>query len=240
MTNAKISALTAATTPLAGTEVLPIVQSSATVNVAVSDLTAGRAVSVASLTATGTITPSVGAIATPSIRHPSNAATGVWFPTVNQVAMSANGTQSITATPSGATINGTVGLAMGLTGNATTTSINWGTNGTGLFGSATAVNFSVSTVSQIGINSSGITIATGNVSISTSGKGITTGSAIPLGFGTNTGTAAMTLNTTGTLSVFQAPTASAPTYVKGAMYFDTTLNKLRIGGATAWETVTSV
>lgn len=38
----------------------------------------------------------------------------------------------------------------------------------------------------------------------------------------------------------QATTAGAPAYVKGGMYFDTTLNKLRIGGATAWETVTSV
>jgi len=38
----------------------------------------------------------------------------------------------------------------------------------------------------------------------------------------------------------QAVTASAPTYVKGAIYFDTTLNKLRVGGATAWETITSV
>lgn len=38
----------------------------------------------------------------------------------------------------------------------------------------------------------------------------------------------------------QAATASAPAYVKGGIYFDTTLNKLRIGGATAWETVTSV
>lgn len=37
----------------------------------------------------------------------------------------------------------------------------------------------------------------------------------------------------------QAPTASAPAYVKGAIYFDTTLNKLRIGGAAGWETVTS-
>lgn len=37
----------------------------------------------------------------------------------------------------------------------------------------------------------------------------------------------------------QATTASAPAYVIGGMYFDTTLNKLRIGGATAWETVTS-
>jgi hypothetical protein len=35
-------------------------------------------------------------------------------------------------------------------------------------------------------------------------------------------------------------TALAPAYAKGAVYFDTTLNKLRVGGATAWETVTSV
>jgi hypothetical protein len=38
----------------------------------------------------------------------------------------------------------------------------------------------------------------------------------------------------------QATTAGKPTYVKGDLYFDTTLNKLRIGGATAWETITSV
>lgn len=39
MANVKISALTSATTPLAGTEVLPIVQSSTTVKVATNDLT---------------------------------------------------------------------------------------------------------------------------------------------------------------------------------------------------------
>lgn len=55
MADLKISQLTSATTPLAGTEVLPIVQSSSTKKVAVSDLTAGRAVSVASLTATGNV-----------------------------------------------------------------------------------------------------------------------------------------------------------------------------------------
>jgi len=38
----------------------------------------------------------------------------------------------------------------------------------------------------------------------------------------------------------QATTAGAPAYVLGGMYYDTTLNKLRIGGATAWETVTSL
>jgi hypothetical protein len=51
MADTKISALTASTTPLAGTEVLPIVQSGTTKKVAVSDLTAGRAVSMLSSTA---------------------------------------------------------------------------------------------------------------------------------------------------------------------------------------------
>lgn len=50
MADKTISALTAASTPLAGTEVLPIVQSGTTVKVAVSDLTAGRAISASSVT----------------------------------------------------------------------------------------------------------------------------------------------------------------------------------------------
>jgi len=49
-----------------------------------------------------------------------------------------------------------------------------------------------------------------------------------------------TLTAGGTISPQQATTAGAPAYVKGAIYFDTTLNKLRVGGATAWETITSV
>jgi hypothetical protein len=49
MANVKISELNAASTPLAGTEVLPIVQSSATVKVSVANLTAGRAISALTL-----------------------------------------------------------------------------------------------------------------------------------------------------------------------------------------------
>lgn len=45
MADKKISQLTGATTPLAGTEVLPIVQGGSTVKVSVANLTAGRAVS---------------------------------------------------------------------------------------------------------------------------------------------------------------------------------------------------
>ena len=51
MADKKISALSSASTPLAGTEVLPIVQSGATVQVSVANLTAGRAISATSVTA---------------------------------------------------------------------------------------------------------------------------------------------------------------------------------------------
>lgn len=56
MANSKISALTSATTPLAGTETLPVVQSSTTKQVSVANLTAGRAVSASSLTLTTALT----------------------------------------------------------------------------------------------------------------------------------------------------------------------------------------
>jgi hypothetical protein len=51
MADTKISALPAATTPLAGTEVLPIVQGGITEQVSVANLTAGRAISATSVTA---------------------------------------------------------------------------------------------------------------------------------------------------------------------------------------------
>jgi hypothetical protein len=54
MADKKISALTAATTPLAGTEVLPIVQGASTVKVSVADLTAGRSFNALGMTLTST------------------------------------------------------------------------------------------------------------------------------------------------------------------------------------------
>jgi hypothetical protein len=62
MADAKISQLTGASTPLAGTEVLPIVQSGSTVKVSVSNLTAARDTSFK----TGLSTPRNGAIPTAS------------------------------------------------------------------------------------------------------------------------------------------------------------------------------
>jgi hypothetical protein len=50
MADKKISQLSSASTPLAGTEILPIVQSGSTVSVSAANVTAGRAVSAASMT----------------------------------------------------------------------------------------------------------------------------------------------------------------------------------------------
>jgi hypothetical protein len=52
MADLKISQLPAATVPLAGTEVLPIVQGGSTVQVSVNNLTTGKAVSASTVTAT--------------------------------------------------------------------------------------------------------------------------------------------------------------------------------------------
>jgi hypothetical protein len=61
---------------------------------------------------------------------------------------------------------------------------------------------------------------------------------VSIGSATDAGTSG--LRVAGLIYPQQATTAAAPAYVKGAIYFDTTLNKLRVGGATAWETITSV
>jgi hypothetical protein len=91
MANTKISALTSATTPLAGTEVLPIVQSGATVQVSVANLTSGRAISATAVIAStgnfvvGTSGQGVDFSATPGTGTSELLADyeeGTWTPTV--------------------------------------------------------------------------------------------------------------------------------------------------------------
>jgi hypothetical protein len=82
MADKKISALTGATTPLAGTEVLPIVQSGATVKVAVSDLTAGRAMAALGMTLTST---DAGATAAPTIDLYRDSATPAASDTLGEI-----------------------------------------------------------------------------------------------------------------------------------------------------------
>jgi len=79
MADKKISALTGATTPLAGTEVLPIVQGAATVKVSVDNLTAGKSVSGTSFVPTGSAVP----------------ANGLYLPAANSVGFATNSTEAV-------------------------------------------------------------------------------------------------------------------------------------------------
>jgi len=58
-------------------------------------------------------------------------------------------------------------------------------------------------------------------------------------FNTALNTADGSARFSGVVFPVQAPTSSAPAYVEGGMYYDVTLHKLMIGGATGWEEVTS-
>ena len=106
MADKKISALTGATTPLAGTEVLPIVQSGATVKVAVSDLTAGRAVTALTYngntitTGTGVLTLAAGKTLTASntLTLAGTDATTQTFPTTSATIARTDAAQTFTGT----------------------------------------------------------------------------------------------------------------------------------------------
>lgn len=89
MADKKISALTSATTPLAGTEVLPIVQSSTTVKVSIANLTAGQDVALKTATATAAATQDGVAIAGRA------GGTGSYIATITPTTLSASRTVTL-------------------------------------------------------------------------------------------------------------------------------------------------
>jgi hypothetical protein len=123
MADKKISALSNASTPLAGTEVVPVVQSSSTVKVAVSDLTAGRQVSAGGLTVTASTVQ----------------ANGAYLPTTNALALSTASTERVRLTATGevgvgtATPRGDFDVGHGLTA-LTTRSMHLGYSGANFYG----------------------------------------------------------------------------------------------------------
>ena len=128
MADSKISALPASTVPLAGTEVLPIVQAGATKQVSVANLTAGRAVSVLSLTPASTN----GIIGTTTNDNANTGSVGEYVSAtlaagsaVTLTTGTITNVTSISLTAGDWDISGTVGLVM--TG---TTSLNYFSLGT--------------------------------------------------------------------------------------------------------------
>ena len=123
MADKKISQLTAASTPLAGTEELPIVQSSTTVKVSAANVTAGRQVSAAGITVTGATVQ----------------ANGVYLPTTNALAISTNSAERVRVNASGEVGVGVTvprgNLDVGTTSTAsTTTSLHIGYSGGNFYG----------------------------------------------------------------------------------------------------------
>ena len=99
MADTKISALPAASTPLTGSEVVPLNQSGVTSNVTVANLTAGRAISALSVTS-----PTIGATTSTNLNLQSNATTNAVLDT--------NGNLGVGVTPS-AWRSGTKALQIG-------------------------------------------------------------------------------------------------------------------------------
>jgi hypothetical protein len=106
MADAKISALPTSTTPLAGTEVLPIVQGGQTRQVSIANVTAGRAVaalsvSTGTLGATGVATFSAGTVSAPAITTTGDTNTGIFFPAADTIAFAEGGSEAMRITDAG-------------------------------------------------------------------------------------------------------------------------------------------
>ena len=147
MADIKISDLTAATTPLGGTEVLPIVQSGVTVKVAVSNLTAGRSVSATSVAITGS-TSGTATIVTPAVAGTPT----ITLPIVTGTLATLAGTETLTnKTLTGADMNGTVGATTPSTGAFTTGTFSstLGVTGTTTLGSTLVVTAAASSLGLV-------------------------------------------------------------------------------------------
>jgi hypothetical protein len=193
MANTKISALTAATTPVAGTEVLPIVQSSATKQLSIANLTPGLSTITAAKGGTGQTSFAVGdllyADTTTTLAKLADVATGN--------ALISGG---VTTAPSwgkiGLTthVSGTLPVANGGTGVTSLTAgyIPFGA-GTSAFGSSANL-FWDNTNARLGIGTSspGYKLdVNGAVSVS----GITSGTGNKIYFDTTSGVGANTIGT---------------------------------------------
>ena len=186
MANSKISALTSATTPLAGTETLPIVQSSTTKQVTVANLTAGRDVAAQSitLTAVSPATPSVTSLLIATIDR-TVGVTGFGLATAYGGTASfsfrrAEGTFASPTATTGTSINIVGATTSDGTTFVSTTSIVAGVEGTPTTGShatyvaiSTSPSGSAARVERLRVNAAGDVLAqTGNFVPSTAAKGV--------------------------------------------------------------------
>ena len=162
MANTTISALPSATTPLAGTEVVPIVQGGVTKKVAVSNIGSGTVTSVSVATANGLAGSVATATTTPAITL-STTVTGVLKG--NGTAISAATANTDYQSPITLTTTGTSGAA---TFNGTTLNIpNYASGG----GSGTVTSVAMSVPTFLSVTGSPIT-SSGTLAVSLSGTAL--------------------------------------------------------------------
>lgn len=188
MADKKISALTGASTPLAGTEVLPIVQSGTTVKVSVANLTAGRAMSASSVNISGlTASTALALDASKEVVSVTNTGTGdnvlATSPTlVTPILGVASATSLNKVALTAPATNATLTIAEGKTLTVSNSLTIAGTD-------ATTMTFPTTSATLARIDAANSftgdqTLATGNLVIGTAAKGV--------GFSANTPTAGMT------------------------------------------------
>jgi len=245
MADKKISALTASTTPLAGTEVLPIVQSGSTVKVAVSDLTAGRIVSGSSFTGTNTIGFQMTAASDQDLRF---ALPGVvdWrvrgnYASGNMDFVAVGYSSPLTLRYGGDVAVNTGNLVVSTSGKGIDFSATPGTGTSELFadyeegtwtpnqggGLIVVGAFSSSgTYTKVGRQVTVSGVVTGATSINTSGSGIVC-TNLPFAIATSVPVGAMTNTATNNSNVYGNPStstmySSTATGVSGSLYFTLT------------------
>jgi hypothetical protein len=248
MADKKISALTASTTPLAGTEVLPIVQGGSTVKVAVSDLTAGRAFSALSSTFSGqtltaaTATPIMDLSATWNTSGTPNAIK------LNVTDTASNASSLLLNLQVGGTLRASVDKSGNIanTGSITSTQGAYSRtlNNTGLFIITPSGQAGTVRLLQSGIQDWSISNVASSGNLSLGGVIIITPSS-NVGIGTSSPAATAILDVQSTTKGVRFPnmttaqkTAITPSV--GTVVFDTTLAKLCVYAAGAWQTITSV
>jgi hypothetical protein len=245
MADKKISQLSAAATPLAGTEVLPIVQSGATVKVSVANLTAGRTVTAADISA------GLGAAGTPAYTFTGDTNTGMWSPAADTIAFSEGGVEAMrlnasgnvgigTSSPSSygrLSVNGNIVLGPLTRNQATTQSVGvWTTGDPADDGRA---NIGFTTVAGGASSSSVITFSTNNYGVS-GGERMRIDSSGNVGIGTSSPNAAARLDVSSTTSGFLPPRMTTAqrdaigSPPNGLMLYNTTTDKLQVRAAGSW------
>lgn len=187
MANEKISQLPSATTPLAGTEVLPIVQGGVTVKVSAADVTAGRAVSASSLTLSTALAVTSGGTGQTSYTNGQLLIGNTAGNTLTKATLTAGTNISITNGTGSITINSTDQFV----GTVTSVALSGGTTGL--------------TVSGSPITTSGTITLAGTLAVANGGTGVTT----------STGTGSVALSTSPTFVTPTLGAASATSIANG-------------------------